>query len=88
MTEGGQGGKSYLGNVHIDGGGNNYKGASLKPHLIESCRVFERGYHGLTIEEERKIVEVQRRTMTASAQTNLFPNYKSWILLLQLIMIR
>ena len=31
MTEGGQGGKSYLGNVHIDGGGNNYKGASLKP---------------------------------------------------------
>ena len=77
-----------MGNVHIDGGGNNYKGASLKPHLIESCRVFERGYHGLTIEEERKIVEVQRRTMTASAQTNLFPNYKSWILLLQLIMIR
>ena len=47
-----------MGNVHIDGGGNNYKGASLKPHLIESCRVFERGYHGLTIEEERKIVEV------------------------------
>ena len=77
-----------MGNVHIDGGGNNYKGASLKPHLIESCRVFERGYHGLTIEEERKIVEVQRRTMTASAQTNLFPNYKSWILLLQLTMIR
>ena len=32
--------------------------ALLFNHLIESCRVFEKGYHGLTIEEERKIVEV------------------------------
>ena len=57
-------------------------------HLIESCRVFERGYHGLTIEEERKIVEVYIRKMTASAQTNRFPNYKSWTMLLQLVTIR